>query len=118
MPQEHERQQASAPQIMDLDRDVQTVRLTPLSSPSIGDLSLFLLPDVPLVNQKRASRRTQHPSTDFPLNSITTSSSSSPQSLASSTPFEHHRSGSSSTSSSIIFMVWFGLFKGKIDNSG
>ena len=70
-------QRASAPQIVDLDRDRQSaasassVLLTPQSVANLSP-SFFSspLPNAPLVSQKRASRRAQRPSTTSSLNPI------------------------------------------------
>jgi hypothetical protein len=74
-------EQASAPQIVDLDRDGQRAASSPQS---VANLSLYssssssLIPDAPLVSEKRASRRAQRYSTASNLNPTTTPSSSSP----------------------------------------
>jgi len=72
-------QQTSAPQIVDLDRGHQRASsvLTPQSVANLPLSSPSPLPDVPLVKQKRASRRAR-PSTASNLNPITAPSSPSP----------------------------------------
>ena len=81
-------QQASAPQIVDLDRDRQRlsdILLTPQSvvnlSPSTS--SSAPLPNAPLVTQKRASRRAKHSHIASHLNPITVPSPSSHNQLGS-----------------------------------
>jgi hypothetical protein len=75
-------QKASAPQIVDLDRDRQrassSVLLTPRSVASLPPSSHSPLPDVPLVEQKRPSLRAQRPSPASNLNPITAPSPPSP----------------------------------------
>jgi hypothetical protein len=101
-------QKASAPQIVDLDRDRQrassSVLLTPRSVATLPPSSSSPLPDAPLAKQKRASRRAQRPSTSN-LNPITAPSSPSHSPIDSSTfascsssysdSFPHHAPSSS-----------------------
>jgi len=83
-------QRASAPQIVDLDRDRQSAAsassllLTPQSVANLSP-SFFSspLPNAPLVSQKRASRRAQRPSTTSSLNPIAPPSPPSPNQVGS-----------------------------------
>lgn len=82
-------QQASAPQIVDLDRDRQrlsSVLLTPQSEANLSPSSTSSsspLPNEPLVTQKRASRRAKRSHLASHLNPITVPPSSSPNQLGS-----------------------------------
>jgi hypothetical protein len=84
-------QRASAPQIVDLDRDRQrlsSVLLTPQSEANLNlspssTSSSSPLPNAPLVTQKRASRRAKRSHLASHLNPITVPSSSSPNQLGS-----------------------------------